>query len=70
MIVVNIIFNRLSFANLKFHNPDMGLSYIYNNLAEIFYFKKEYDKAIEFYSLSSAVFLMKPEKVNTGKPLH
>ena len=32
-----------------------GLSYIYNNLAEIYYFKKEYDKAIEFYSLSAGL---------------
>jgi signal transduction histidine kinase len=35
--------------------PGYGLSYIYNNLAEIYYFKKEYDKAIEFYSLSSGL---------------
>lgn len=32
-----------------------GLSYIYNNLAEIYYFKKEYSKAIEFYSLSEGL---------------
>ncbi|HEU5289114.1 MAG TPA: tetratricopeptide repeat protein [Cyclobacteriaceae bacterium] len=32
-----------------------GLSYIYNNLAEIYYYKKEYDKAIEFYSLSTGL---------------
>jgi signal transduction histidine kinase len=35
--------------------PGYGLSYIYNNLAEIYYYKKEYDKAIEFYSLSSGL---------------
>lgn len=32
-----------------------GLSYIYNNLAENYYFKKEYVKAIEFYSLSAGL---------------
>lgn len=40
---------------LEVPQPGYGLSYIYNNLAEIFYFKKEYDKAIEFYSLSSGL---------------
>lgn len=35
--------------------PGYGLSYIYNNLAEIYYYRKEYDKAIEFYSLSSGL---------------
>src|SRR5688572_13193983 len=35
--------------------PGYGLSYIYNNLAEVYYYKKEYDKAIEFYSLSSGL---------------
>lgn len=30
-----------------------GLSYIYNNMAEIYYYMKEYDKAIEFYNLSA-----------------
>jgi signal transduction histidine kinase len=35
--------------------PGYGLSYIYNNLAEIYYYKKEYVKAIEFYSLSTGL---------------
>lgn len=35
--------------------PGYVLSYIYNNLAEIYYLKKEYDKAIEFYSMSSGL---------------
>jgi signal transduction histidine kinase len=35
--------------------PGYGLSYIYNNLAEIYYYRKQYDKAIEFYSLSSGL---------------
>lgn len=33
--------------------PGYGLSYIYNNMGEIYYFMKDYDKAIEFYTLSS-----------------
>ena len=40
---------------LEVPQPGYGLSYIYNNLAEIYYYKKEYDKAIEFYSLSSGL---------------
>ena len=40
---------------LEVPQPGYGLSYIYNNLAEIYYFKKEYDKAVEFYSLSSGL---------------
>jgi signal transduction histidine kinase len=33
--------------------PGYGLSYIYNNMAEIYYYMKQYDKAIEFFELSS-----------------
>lgn len=40
---------------LKYPQPGYGLSYIYNNLGEIYYLKKEYAKAIEFYSLSSGL---------------
>lgn len=39
----------------EFPIPGYGLSYIYNNLAEVYYYKKEYDKAIEFYTLSSSL---------------
>jgi signal transduction histidine kinase len=35
--------------------PGYGLSYIYNNLGEIYYLKKEYEKAIEFYSMSAGL---------------
>jgi len=40
---------------MQYPQPGYGLSYIYNNLGEIYYLKKEYDKAIEFYSLSSGL---------------
>jgi signal transduction histidine kinase len=40
---------------IEFPQPGYVLSYIYNNLAEVYYLKKEYDKAIEFYSLSSGL---------------
>ena len=40
---------------MEYPRPGYGLSYIYNNFAEIYYYKKEYDKAIEFYSLSSGL---------------
>lgn len=40
---------------MKNPQPGYGLSYIYNNLGEIYYLKKEYEKAIEFYSLSSGL---------------
>jgi signal transduction histidine kinase len=33
--------------------PGYGLSYMYNNMGEIYYYKKEYDKAIEFFDLSA-----------------
>lgn len=35
--------------------PGYALSYIYNNLAELYYYKKYYKKAIEFYTLSAAL---------------
>jgi signal transduction histidine kinase len=35
--------------------PGYVLSYIYNNLGEVYFLKKEYTKAIEFYSLSSGL---------------
>ena len=35
--------------------PGYGLSYIYNNLGEVYFERKEYNKAIEFYSLSSGL---------------
>lgn len=35
--------------------PGYVLSYIYNNLGELYYLRKEYSKAIEFYSLSSGL---------------
>ncbi|MEQ8416865.1 MAG: tetratricopeptide repeat-containing sensor histidine kinase [Imperialibacter sp.] len=34
------------------HQEDRGLSYIYNNLAELQYFKKNYQRAIELYETS------------------
>ena len=40
---------------IEMPQPGYSLSYIYNNLAEIYYYKKEYIKAIEFYSLSSGL---------------
>lgn len=40
---------------IELPQPGYALSYIYNNLAEIYYYKKEYVKAIEFYSLSSGL---------------
>jgi signal transduction histidine kinase len=42
---------------LEIENPQPGyvLSYIYNNLGEVYFLKKEYSKAIEFYSLSSGL---------------
>jgi signal transduction histidine kinase len=40
---------------LEHPQPGYGLSYIYNNLAENYYYKKEYNKALEFYALSSGL---------------
>jgi signal transduction histidine kinase len=42
---------------MEVSNPQPGysLSYIYNNLAEIYYYKKDYTKAIEFYKLSESL---------------
>jgi len=37
---------------LEHPQPGYGLSYIYNNLAEVYYFTRQYEKAIEFYSMS------------------
>jgi signal transduction histidine kinase len=50
---------RALLRELKNPQPGYGLSYIYNNLAEIYYLKKEYDKAIEFYSMSSGLSVEK-----------
>ncbi len=36
----------------KFPQKGYSLSYIYNNLAEIYFYKKEYNKTIKYYSLS------------------
>jgi signal transduction histidine kinase len=45
--------------------PGYGLSYIYNNLAEVYYFTKQYEKAIEFYSLAEG--LSEDKKSTYGK---
>jgi signal transduction histidine kinase len=40
---------------MEYPQPGYGLSYIYNNLGEVYYLKKEFEKALEFYSLSAGL---------------